>query len=78
MIVRIMTPYYWLGQDEDFLSVDPSTVELNTFSPRSTWIRKFNITGESSRDVRGNHGELIRKHATEATIVLGTRGTHCL
>lgn len=25
MIVRIMTPYYWLNQDQDYPSVDPST-----------------------------------------------------
>ncbi|KAF3400144.1 putative beta-glucosidase G [Penicillium rolfsii] len=70
MVVRIMTPYFWLGQDQDFPSVDPSTVQLNTFSPKSTWLREFNITGESSRDVRRNHGELIRKQAAEGTILL--------
>ncbi|KAF5011192.1 hypothetical protein FDECE_2678 [Fusarium decemcellulare] len=70
MILRIMTPYFWLGQDKDFPTVDPSTADLNTFSPRSTWLREFNLTGESSRDVRGNHGELIRKHGAEATILL--------
>ncbi|KAL1855107.1 hypothetical protein Plec18167_002093 [Paecilomyces lecythidis] len=70
MITRIMTPYYWLGQDKDFPSVDPSGADLNTFSPRSTWLRQFNLTGPSSRDVRGNHGELIRRHGAAATILL--------
>ncbi|KAI1343480.1 beta-glucosidase-related glycosidase [Xylariaceae sp. FL0016] len=71
MIVRIMTPYYWLGQDSaDFPSVDPSSADLNTFSPKDTWFREFNLTGEVSRDVRGDHGELIRKHAAAATILL--------
>lgn len=70
MIVRIMTPYYWLGQDSDFPSVDPSSADLNTFSPRSTWLREFNLTGERSRDVRGDHGELIRKHGAAATVLL--------
>jgi beta-glucosidase len=70
MIVRIMTPYYWLGQDENYPDVDPSSADLNTFSPRSTWVREFNLTGERSRDVRGNHGELIRKLAAEATVLL--------
>ncbi|GAQ05079.1 probable beta-glucosidase G [Aspergillus lentulus] len=74
MIVRIMAPYYWLGQDKDFPSVDPSTVQLNTFSPRSTWLREFNVTGEPSRDVRGNHSELIRRHAAEATVLLKNEG----
>jgi hypothetical protein len=25
MIIRQMTPYYYLGQDQDFPTVDPST-----------------------------------------------------
>ncbi|GKT83810.1 beta-glucosidase G [Colletotrichum tofieldiae] len=70
MIVRILTPYYWLGQDKDFPTVDPSTGDLNTFSPKSTWVREFNLTGERSRDVRENHGELIRKHGAAATVLL--------
>ncbi|KAI1863426.1 hypothetical protein JX265_008820 [Neoarthrinium moseri] len=70
MIVRIMTPYYHLGQDVDFPTVDPSTADLNTFSNRSTWLREWTLTGEASRDVRGDHGALIRKHASEATILL--------
>ncbi|KAH8897404.1 beta-glucosidase-related glycosidase [Thozetella sp. PMI_491] len=70
MISRIMTPYYFLGQDQGFPTIDPSSADLNTFSPRSTWLREFNLTGEVSRDVRGNHGALIRKHAAAATVLL--------
>lgn len=70
MIARIMTPYFWLGQDKDFPSVDPSSGDLNTFSPKDTWTREYNLTGERSRDVRGNHGDLIRKHGAAATILL--------
>ncbi|KAL4914695.1 glycoside hydrolase superfamily [Aspergillus aurantiobrunneus] len=70
MIVRIMTPYYWLNQDQDYPSVDPSCADFNTFSPRDTWIREFNLTGERSRDVRGDHAALIRRHAAESTVLL--------
>jgi beta-glucosidase len=70
MIVRIMTPYYWLGQDKDFPTIDPSTGDLNTFSPKKTWLREFNLTGERSRDVRGDHGELIRRHGAAGTVLL--------
>ena len=70
MIIRIMTPYYWLGQDQDYPSVDPSSADLNTFSPKSSWLRDFNLTGERSRDVRGDHGDLIRRHGAAATILL--------
>ncbi|KAJ1335795.1 beta-glucosidase [Microdochium nivale] len=71
MVIRIMTPYYFLGQDAaDYPTVDPSTADLNTFSPRRTWVREFNLTGETSRDVRGDHGGLIRRHGAEATVLL--------
>ncbi|KAM0346671.1 hypothetical protein ACHAPU_005383 [Fusarium lateritium] len=70
MILRIMAPYFWLGQDKDYPSVDESSADLNTFSPRSTWLREFNFTGERSRDVRGNHGDLIRKQGAESTVLL--------
>lgn len=70
MVVRIMTPYYWLGQDQNHPSVDESSADLNTFSPRSTWLRNFTFTGTRSRDVRDNHGALIRKHGAAGTVLL--------
>jgi beta-glucosidase len=70
MIIRIMTPYYALGQDVNFPSVDESGADLNTFSPRSTWLREFNFTGTRSRDVRDDHGALIRKHGSAGTVLL--------
>lgn len=74
MIIRIMTPYYLLGQDKDFPTVDPSSGDLNTFSPKSTWRRDWNLTGERSRDVRGDHGELIRKIGSESVVLLKNEG----
>jgi beta-glucosidase len=70
MITRIMTPYYALHQDEDFPSVDPSIARLNTFSLPHTWLREWNLEGPERRDVRDNHGELIRKIAAESTVLL--------
>ncbi|KAH7006923.1 beta-glucosidase-related glycosidase [Ilyonectria destructans] len=70
MILRIMTPYYALHQDDDFPTVDPSSSRLNTYFPPSTWLRPWNLTGPESRDVRGKHGEMIRKHAAASTILL--------
>jgi beta-glucosidase len=70
MITRIMAPYYALHQDEDFPSVDPSIARLNTFSLPSTWLREWNLTGPERRDVRDNHGELIRKIAAQSTVLL--------
>ncbi|KAF2114370.1 beta-glucosidase-related glycosidase [Lophiotrema nucula] len=70
MITRIMTPYYWLGQDANYPSVDESSADLNTFSPRSTWLRNFTFTGTRSRDVRDDHGEAIRRHGAAGTVLL--------
>ena len=77
MITRIMAPYYFLGQDKDFPQVDPSTAPLNNFSPQDRWMEGFmdwNIGGEESRDVRSDHGELIRKLAAASTVLLKNEG----
>ena len=41
MVIRIMTPYFFLGQDKDYPTVDPSSADLNTFSPKDTWCKYF-------------------------------------
>lgn len=73
MITRIMTPYYHLRQDEeDFPTIDPSSVTLNTFSGPDTWFKDdwdINMT-EPVRDVRGDHPQLIREIAAASTILL--------
>lgn len=70
MIIRIMTPYYYFGQDSDFPGVDPAGGQLNTFSPPSTWETTFNMTGTFNVDVRGNHSDLIRTHGAAGTVLL--------
>lgn len=70
MVTRILTPFFYLGQDQGYPLVDPSGADLNTFSPRSTWFRNFTLNGTSSRDVRGNHGELIRKLGAASAVLL--------
>ncbi|CZT09146.1 probable beta-glucosidase precursor [Rhynchosporium agropyri] len=70
MIIRIMTPYFWLGQDKDYPTVDPSSADLNTFSPKSTWTKPYVLNGTRSRDVRADHGALIRKHGASSTVML--------
>ncbi|KAH7377525.1 beta-glucosidase 2 precursor [Cadophora sp. MPI-SDFR-AT-0126] len=70
MVIRIMTPYFFLGQDKDYPTVDPSSADLNTFSPKNTWFRNYTLNGTRSRDVRADHGALIRKHGAESTVLL--------
>lgn len=69
-ILRVMTPYYYFGQDSGFPDVDPAGAALNTFSPYNTWTRAFNLTGEWNVDVRGNNTDLIRKHGSAGTVLL--------
>jgi len=70
MVIRIMTPYYMLGQDQNYPLVDPSSADLNTFSPRSTWIEEFVLNGTRSRDVRADHNILIRQLGAASTVLL--------
>lgn len=70
MVTRIMTPYYFHGQDVNFPTVDPSSADLQTFLPRSTWVTEFNLTGPSSRDVRSDHYKIIRKLGAASTVLL--------
>lgn len=70
MVLRVMTPYYFHGQDTDYPGVDPAGGLLNTFSPQSTWRNTFNMTGVKNVDVRGNHSALIRKHGAAGTVLL--------
>ena len=72
MIVRSMTPYYALGQDQNFPSRDPASERINGFTPPSIYKNDWKpyLQGEANRDVRDNHGELIRKAAAESTILL--------
>lgn len=73
MVSRIMTPYYFLGQDKDFPTVDPSGVPLNFFSPDS-WVDDFVLNGTTNRDVRANHGEFIRELGSAGTVLLKNTG----
>jgi beta-glucosidase len=70
MIIRIMTPYFWLGQDQDFPTVDESSADLNTFSPRETWLKNFTFSGAKNRDFRDGHGSNIRRHGAAGIVVL--------
>lgn len=69
MVRRIMTPYYYLGQDQGFPTVDPSGVPLNFFAPE-TWVEEFVLNGTSNRDVRANHAGLIRELGAAGTVLL--------
>ncbi|TFK46096.1 hypothetical protein OE88DRAFT_1053198 [Heliocybe sulcata] len=70
MIRRVMTPYFYLNQDQGFPTVDPSSMYLNGFSSESEWVYQFDLNGTSNRDVRANHAALIRELGASATVLL--------
>ncbi|KAM3077405.1 hypothetical protein ACMFMG_006750 [Clarireedia jacksonii] len=65
MVRRVMTPYFLLGQDQNYPSVDPST------TPILGKLYGIDVGAEvPARDVRGNHSALIRSVAAAGTVLL--------
>jgi beta-glucosidase len=67
MVRRIMTPYYYLSQDQNFPTVDPSNEYLTYLG--------YGIVIDLSmippvRDVRDDHASLIREIAGVSTVLL--------
>ncbi|TFK45798.1 beta-glucosidase [Heliocybe sulcata] len=70
MVRRVLTPYFYLNQDQDFPTIDPSSSGMNTLFPQSAWVYQFDLNGTSSRDVRANHAALIRELGAAGTVLL--------
>ncbi|GME28831.1 uncharacterized protein LTHEOB_91 [Neofusicoccum parvum] len=66
MIRRIMTPYFALAQDDDYPSVDPSSLMVLA----ATYGMQLPITAPAARDVRGDHAKLIREIGAAGTVLL--------
>lgn len=70
-LYRVLTPYYFLGQDQDFPLVDPSSAFLNRFnSPPEDWVYDFNLSSTAHVDVRSNHRDLIREMGGASIVLL--------
>lgn len=67
MILRIMTPYYHLGQDAGYPSVDRSTQPLGFF-PLANYVHQFTLG--PLVDVRDEHAKLIRELGAAGTVLL--------
>ncbi|TFK45955.1 putative beta-glucosidase G [Heliocybe sulcata] len=70
MVRRVMTPYFYLNQDQGYPTVDPSSVHMNVLFPQSEWVYQFDLNGTSNRDVRDNHATLIRELGASAIVLL--------
>jgi beta-glucosidase len=69
MVLRILTPYFYLGQDVAYPSVDPSSGDLNALYP-PMYRYDFNLTGARSRDVRDSHAGFIRALGAQSAVLL--------
>jgi beta-glucosidase len=65
---RIMTPYYHLGQDQNYPLIDPSSGPINVVGVMP-YLNTFQY-GKADVDVRGNHAELIRELGAAGTVLL--------
>jgi len=65
---RIMTPYFFLGQDQDYPLIDPTSGPINILGIQP-YLDTFQY-GEANVDVRSNHADLIRKLGSAGTVLL--------
>jgi len=69
MLTRVLTPYFYLGQNEAYPSIDPSVADLNFLYPQR-YRYDFNLTGTRSRDARDGHAANIRALGAQAATLL--------
>lgn len=69
MLLRVYTPYFLLGHDKAYPSTDPSVAPLNQLYLQQ-YRYDFNLTGNSSRDVREGHAEIIRTLGAQSSVLL--------
>ncbi|KAF2141158.1 glycoside hydrolase family 3 protein [Aplosporella prunicola CBS 121167] len=72
MARRVLAPYFYLGQNEDFPSVDPSNAYvLGTINARlQAAISEYGPDIPLARDVRDDHAKLIREIGAAGTVLL--------
>jgi beta-glucosidase len=68
MVLRIMTPYYYLGQDVDFPLIDGYSPKLS-FYPESNYVDNFTL-GPTVDVRKEEHTKLIRDLGAAGTVLL--------
>lgn len=74
MILRVLTPYFHLGQDRNFPLIDPDAkgvlLDFVQGAVNPEQFKYYNIGGEAYRDVREDHGTLIRNLGAASSTLL--------
>jgi beta-glucosidase len=78
MVKRILTPYYWLDQ-ENYPTVDLDTAQINSGIINNTiptYQHPFNLgsPADINRDVRGDHDKVIREIGAASAVLLKNMG----
>ncbi|KAH7276218.1 hypothetical protein MRS44_005609 [Fusarium solani] len=71
MAERVLTPYFLLGQDNNYPTVDPASgasFSIYQYGHKSELL--LNYPKVPARDVRGNHAKLIRQLGAAGTVLL--------
>ncbi|KAI3336217.1 glycoside hydrolase family 3 protein [Ustulina deusta] len=71
MVKRVMAPYFRLGQDQDFPTVDPANgpvFAILQYGHQSPLLASYPEV--DSRDVRGDHADVIREIGSAGTVLL--------
>ncbi|KAF2727042.1 avenacinase [Polyplosphaeria fusca] len=67
MVLRVMTPYFFLEQDKGFPGIDKTTDGMGFF-PQANYKHQFTLT--PLVDVRDDHGKHIREMGAAGTVLL--------
>lgn len=73
MAENVMRPYFYLGQDEDFPSVDPSSAvvfAIYQYGHNFDLPIPYDLELIPARDVRGDHADRIRELGAAGTVLL--------
>ncbi|KAF2466875.1 beta-glucosidase [Lindgomyces ingoldianus] len=73
MVIRVLSPYFVLGQDKNYPSIDPSAFAVlaaHEFGFPTIEALNYSLNDVWGRDVRGNHAGLIRKIGAAGTVLL--------
>lgn len=72
MAKRVMTPYFRLGQDQDFPTIDPATGPVFYTLQFGHQVSSFisPLPEVEARDVRENHADVVREVGSAGTVLL--------
>ncbi|KAL3446288.1 putative beta-glucosidase G [Aspergillus insuetus] len=74
MIHRVLTPFFFLGQDTKYPPLDPSINEMQSPPAPTEELSGFKIGGEKSRNVGRGHSKFVRELGAASAVLLKNNG----